>query len=117
MPVVPTRSTSEVRSVLRAGRAVVGLCASAGAKRLKTIAAARRTDSGVRADDFTLKTSVGFFACFLGLKRVCHKREGKRQEAKIKDGDSRGVCLHFCPLPFAPCLLPSLSPSSIMSPF
>src|SRR5881275_1272761 len=109
MPVEPTRSTSEVRSVLRAGRAVV--------KRLKTIAAARRTDSGVRADDFTLKTSVGFFACFLGLKRVCQKREGKRQEAKIKDGDSRGVCLHFCPLPFAPCLLPSLSPSSIMSPF
>src|SRR2546423_11428352 len=67
MPVEPTRSTSDVRARVAFGRAGVGFCASADVKRLETIAAARRADMTVRADDFTLKTSVGFLDVLPGV--------------------------------------------------
>src|SRR5947209_11521542 len=100
MPVVPTRSTSDVRSGVGLLRAGVGFCASAGAKRLKTIAAARRADRSVRADDFTLKTSVGFVGVLPGVdasmpQKRRQEAKGKRQKAKIKDGGPHGSRLHF----------------------
>src|SRR2546423_7480462 len=113
MPVEPTRSTSDVRSRVAFGRAGVGFCASAGVKRLETIAAARRAGMTVRADDFTLKTSVGFLDVLPGVDvSMPQKRRQKARGKNIKTATRAGYVFTFalCLLPLAFCLLSPLRP-------
>jgi hypothetical protein len=46
------------------------------------------------------------------------KAKGKKHKAKMKDASLMARCLHFCPLPFEVCLLPSclatLAPASFL---
>src|ERR1700753_1767203 len=79
MPVVPTRSTSDVRSSSGDAATCVRVCARAVL--LRTVE--RTADRRARACDFTLKTSVGFFGELSGVDLSMPLTEPRAEASRV----------------------------------